>query len=46
MEFIKFLMALMIMCVAANATGVEPESKEVFLGVCMLLAGVIAHDNK
>ena len=46
MEFIKLLMALMIMCVVANATGVEPQTKEVFIGVCILLSGFIAHDSK
>lgn len=45
MGFLKFIIAFVCMDIAAKAMGIDPHSKEAFLGVCMLLAGFIAYSD-
>ena len=47
MGFIKLILASMLMAFFAEIIKLSPDSKEViFLGFCMLLAGMIAHSEK
>lgn len=48
MEFIKLILAFILMAFfETEIIKLPPDSKEVmFLGFCMLLAGMIAHSDK
>lgn len=47
MGFIKLILAFMLMTYfATEISKLSPDSKEVFLGFCILLAGMIAHSEK
>lgn len=47
MGFIKWLIAFFVMVYfATEISKLSPDSKEVFIGFCMLLAGMIAHSEK
>ncbi len=47
MGFIKLILAFILMAYfATEISKLSPDSKEVFLGFCILLAGMIAHSEK
>ena len=47
MGFLKWILAFFVMAFfAIEISGLSADSKEVFIGFCILLAGMIAHSEK
>lgn len=46
MEFLKFILALLILGVITSQFNISVDANTQYIGLCILLAGAVAHSEK